>query len=146
MANERWAGQMESRDFEIITLDWVRLPIDEVGPDQPGLYQVYGDSAIYGRDCLLYVGQASSLAVRVDQHLTVSPVTRVNNRGIRVALCDRTLLDVAESILIATHKPSMNAEYIHQPKAPEATCRPYLIQNHGDRGALTLQVTNSYWV
>lgn len=137
---------MATSEFEIVTLDWVRLPDGEVGPDHAGLYQVYGDSAIYGRDCLLYIGQASSLATRIDQHLTVSPVTRVNNRSIRVAACDSELLDVAESILIATHKPSMNAEYIHQPKAPEATCRPYLIQNHGDRGALTLQVTNSYWV
>ncbi len=136
---------MDLAEFAIITLDWIRLPEGELGPEVPGVYQVYGDSAIYGRDCLLYIGQAGSLAGRLAQHFSVSPVTRVNNRHVRVAKCDRQLLDVAESILIATHKPSMNAEYIHAPKSPEATARHFLIQNHGERGALTLQVTNSYW-
>lgn len=133
-------------DFEVVTLDWECLPGGEVGPDVSGVYQVYGDSPIYGRDCLLYIGQARSLASRLAQHLNVSPVTRVNNRSLRIARCDEVLLDVAESILIATHKPSMNAEYVHSPKSPEATRRPYLVQNHGERGVLTLQVTNSYWL
>ncbi len=137
---------MASREFEIITLEWQCLADGELGPREPGLYQIYGDSAVYGRDCLLYIGQAGSLATRLDQHLAISPVTRVNNRSIRIARCGPALLDVAESILITTHKPSMNAEYIHAPKSPEATSRPFLVENHGDRGSLTLQVTNSYWV
>lgn len=137
---------MALTEFEVVTLEWRRLGGDEVGPRESGLYQIYGDSAIYGRDCLLYIGQSGSLQARLGQHFTVSPVTRVNNRSIRVAPCDPELMDIAESILIATHKPSMNAEYLHTPKGPEATSRPILVQNHGDRGALTLQVTNSYWL
>lgn len=137
---------MASINFEIIALDWERLADGDVGPPAPSIYQVYGDSPIYGRDCLLYIGQASSLASRLGQHFTVSPITRVNGRGVRVARCGLKLLDVAESILIATHKPSMNSEHINGPKSPEATARPFLVQNHGERGALTLQVTNSYWL
>lgn len=133
-------------EFEVVTLEWRRLLENESGPAEPGLYQIYGDSALYGRDVLLYIGQAGSLVARLAQHFSLSPVTRVNNVCVRVAPCEPQLLDVAESILIATHKPSMNAEYIHTPKMPEAVERPYLIQNHGERGALSLQVTNSYWV
>ncbi len=139
-------GGVVSINFEIITLDWERLADGDMGPSASGIYQVYGDSPIYGRDCLLYIGQASSLASRLRQHFTTSPITRVNGRGVRIARCSLELLDIAESILIATHKPSMNSEYINGPKSPEATTRPFLVQNHGDRGVLTLQVTNSYWL
>lgn len=137
---------MSSIGFEVVTLDWRRLADGESGPAHSGVYQIYGDSPIYGRDCLLYIGQSHSLAARLLKHFSSSPVTRVNNASVRVAPCDEDALDVTESILIATHKPSMNAEYLHTPKVPEAISRPFLIENHGDRGALTLQVTNSYWV
>jgi hypothetical protein len=136
---------VEEKAFRVLTLDWRRLGDGEPIPAEPGLYQLYGDSLLYGRDVLLYIGQAGSLASRLGPELVNSRMIRVNNLSVRVALCDRELLDVAESVLIANHKPSMNAEYVHSPKSPEATERLYLVQNHGDRGALTLQVTNSYW-
>lgn len=136
---------MEEMAFRVLTLDWRRLADAEPAPDRPGVYQIYGDSLLYGRDALLYVGQASSLATRLGPEMMNSRMVRLNNKHIRIAPCERELLDVAESILIANHKPSMNSEYVHSPKSPEATELLYLIQNHGDRGSLTLQVTNSYW-
>jgi len=42
-----------------------------------------------------------------------------------------------------TEASSMNSEYLNMPSVDDER---YMIQNHGERGVLMLQVTNSYWV
>ena len=133
----------KSKTFQIITLDWVVTDSIAGFPDKSGVYQVYGDSSIYGTSCLLYIGQSKNLAARRQQHENDSPISYQNNVSFRYALCDIELLDIAESLLISTHKPSMNGMNLKEPCERSVL---YMVQNHGERGVLTLQVTNSYWV
>jgi excinuclease UvrABC nuclease subunit len=129
--------------FEIITLEWEKAAQVSDLPDRSGIYQVYGDSPVYGPSSLLYIGQADNLKTRLKSHLGGGALSFQNNTTVRYAACDEPELTTAESILIATHKPSMNSAYIN---APSQTTRLVMIQNHGERGVLTLQVTNSHWV
>ena len=132
----------ESTTFRVITLNWKHAEAEGF-PSTSGIYQAYGDSPIYGVSCLLYIGQSRNLQSRLHQHEKDSPLTSQNNKSYRYAACAIEMLDIAESILIAAHKPSLNAEYL---KSPSETAIRYMVQNHGERGVLSLQVTNSYWV
>jgi hypothetical protein len=135
---------MEELTFKVITLHWEILDLNSDLTTDSGIYQIYGDSPLYGTNVLLYIGQAHNIQKRINEHkASGSVIARQSNLSIRVAKIDKTLLDIAESILIATHKPSINSEYLNM---PSDTKQLYMIQNHGERGALTLQVTNSYWV
>ena len=154
---------MNEQTFKVVTLNWERLdvniqhlpsggidkfkfPIGEIS----GLYQVYGAS-IYGLDSLLYIGQTKNLNKRLSQHLFGDTmISRQQNLSIRYALVDADqsanvsvdeMLDITESINIATHKPCLNSQSIVTPY----TKGLYLVQNHGERGVLNLQITNSYW-
>jgi hypothetical protein len=144
---------MDEITFEVVTLEWerVQLParstwpgIEGIPDDVAGLYQVYGHSPVYGPHSLLYIGQGDPVKRRLEQHFSAdSALSRQQWLSLRWARLDAGLLDAVESILIANHKPSFNSEYIN---APCMTDRPVMVQNHGERGALILQVTNSYWL
>lgn len=145
--------------FRIITLDWMFTVPERKGfadysfnvPDKSGLYQIYGWSETYGENALLYIGKAVSLKTRLDQHLNQdSSISRQQALSIRYAVykvneAEKGLfnLEALESILIAVHKPSMNSQNINSLRSIK---EPVLIQNHGERGALNIQITNSYWV
>jgi len=140
--------------FKIITLDW-KLTVPEKKafakyllnvPEEPGLYQIYGWSETYGENALLYIGKANNLKTRLSQHFNEdSSISRQQTLLIRYAEVEEKLfnLEALESILIAVHKPSMNSQNINSLRNIK---EPVLIQNHGERGALNIQITNSYWV
>ena len=54
-------------------------------------------------------------------------------------------LEVPESILIASHKPSYNKEFIHD-LPQKAKQHKIIIINNGDNGDLKTCCTNFWWV
>jgi len=136
-------------EFEVITLDWKIIKdvedIKNLSPDS-GVYQIYGDSPIYGRDTLLYIGKASNFKNRVNGHISniESFITRQPNINFRFAKVELNLLSIVEQILIVMHKPSFNSANIIEISS-KAKQKGYYIQNHGKRGLLHLEVTNFYF-
>jgi hypothetical protein len=111
------------------------------------LYQIYGDSHIYGRDTLLYIGKTDrAIGVRLSEHLK-SFFKFANNLSVSVGQLEIPLknLEVPESILIANHKPSFNKEYIHD-ISTEAKSYKIIIINNGDNYMLKTCCTNYWWV
>jgi hypothetical protein len=137
---------MESIKFEIVTLNWIEADF-KLFPSTPGLYQIYGDSPLYGKDTLLYIGQAMNLKHRSYSHFTSerSFIGRQPNKTCRYAELDDELLDLVEQTLIVMHKPSFNSCNIID-VGPEIKASPIYIQNHGERGMLNLEVTNFYFL
>lgn len=132
--------------FEVITLNWIIADFKSF-PISSGVYQIYGDSPLYGKDTLLYIGQASSLRHRSYSHITSnnSFIGRQPNKSCRYAEVNDELLDIVEQTLIVMHKPSFNSTNIIS-VGPEIKKRPVYIQNHGERGMLNLEVTNYYFL
>lgn len=136
-------------NFEIVTLDWEKV-IDKNTeiPKQSGVYQIYGDSPIYGQNQLLYIGKADNLFNRiVSGHNTNenSFITRQPNISYRFALVPVELNQIIEEILIAMHKPSFNTMSMIQ---INSKCKEYpiYIQNQNERGMLHLELTNFYFL
>jgi excinuclease UvrABC nuclease subunit len=152
---------MKALTFNIITLEWrkfdgnithsssgLECDLSKI-PDCTGLYQIYGASS-YGLDSLLYIGKSKNLKSRLTEHLFKDTmISRQQNLSIRYAcVCskeypeiDKTL-EAVETINIAIHKPCLNSQSVSKPYNKSL----YLVQNHGERGILNLQITNSYWV
>lgn len=112
------------------------------------LYQLYGDSHIYGRDVLLYIGISNRAERRLTQHLK-GVFGFVNNLSVSIGyLRDYNgNLEIPESILIANHKPSFNKEFIHDisPKAKE-NGQKIIIINNDNNLMLKTSCTNFWWV
>ena len=112
------------------------------------LYQLYGDSHLYGRDVLLYIGKTNrKVEERLSEHIK-SVFGFVNNLSISVGKIINypvESLEVPESILIANHKPSFNKEYIHL-LADGAANNKIIIINNGHCLSLKSSCTNYWWV
>ncbi|MCW8331744.1 hypothetical protein MD588_23365 [Photobacterium sp. SDRW27] len=102
--------------------------------DDYGLYQIYGAHPVYGTDVLLYIGKASSqtLGVRISQHEKWlynqdSENIRVytGHLGGNVDISNEewaNQIDIAEKLLIFTHKPAYNSSNINSiPDIPVET-------------------------
>jgi excinuclease UvrABC nuclease subunit len=143
----------ETKTFVIVTLEWKKVSIENFEhavPSSSGLYQIYGWSETYGENALLYVGKSNNLNERLKQHINKdTALSRQQGLSIRYALHEGLetengkSLEALESILIAVHKPSMNTQNINSLRHTDYYV---LVQNHGERGALNIQITNSYWV
>lgn len=133
--------------FELIRLDWKRIDdLNTFNVNESGVYQIYGDSPIYGTNTLLYIGRASKLKNRIiDAHNSnqESFITRQPNISFRYAICDK--YKIAEEILIVMHKPSFNSKSIINISI-DAREKLFYLQNHGERGMLHLEVTNYYFL
>jgi excinuclease UvrABC nuclease subunit len=134
---------MQSQSFTVITLEWINDLAQNPFPPRSGIYQIYGNSPIYGFKCLLYIGKAKNLQTRTHDHEIKGAISLINGKSYSYAECPEDQLTQVESILIATHKPSYNSQCIN---TPSNTDTPVMVQNHGERGALVLQVTNSHWL
>lgn len=132
--------------FEIITLEWKQVEEIEELPEEPGLYQIYGTSPVYGMNTLLYIGQAEDLKRRVPDHFDEkSTIGRQPSKTCRYTKLETELLTAVEDILIVMHKPSFNSSrLINVSKMTKEI--PLYIQNHGDRGMLNLETTNYYFI
>ncbi|TOJ70114.1 hypothetical protein CGI34_06645 [Vibrio parahaemolyticus] len=113
-----------------IHIDWVgAYTLEEVreltNSDDYGIYQIYGTHPIYGSDVLLYIGKADrqTLGVRIPQHEKWAYTSDVNNikvytghLGSNEDVTDEEwsrLIDIAERLLIFTHKPAFNSSSIN---------------------------------
>lgn len=132
------------REFRTVELKWTKIEeVEARVVDYPCVYQVYGDSQIYGKNVLVYIGQASYGGHRISQHLDRrTPIHNLPNPSSRVAACPAELLTEVESTLIAMHKPSRNSEFIMTAVRRDP---PLLIFNLGEKGDLELLCTNMYW-
>jgi excinuclease UvrABC nuclease subunit len=136
------------KNLEITSLNWINCGNDlEKLPKVSGIYQIYGDSPIYGQNVLLYIGKSINIVHRINVHEKDSgdPVTRQPNRSFRYALLDESKLSEIEDILIVMHKPSFNSSQMKD-VGEKAKSKFIYIQNHGERGMLHLEVTNFYFV
>jgi hypothetical protein len=113
------------------------------------LYQIYGDHHIYGRNTLLYIGRAGNADARIKTHLEKSFFQFVNNCSVSIGTIkpddDLDVLEMAESILIASHKPSLNKEFIHD-IAAKAKEHKIIVINNGNNEMLKTCCTNYWWV
>ena len=113
-----------------IHIDWIGgHTLEEVkkltAGDDYGLYQIYGTHPIYGSDVLLYIGKAEqqTLGVRIQQHEKWAYTSDANNirvytghLGANTEVSDEEwtkLIDIAERLLIYTHKPAYNSSNIN---------------------------------
>lgn len=137
---------MEKVQFIKITLDWIKADY-EAFPNESGVYQIYGSSPLYGIDTLLYIGQATNLRNRMQQHLgdKTNVIGRQANLSCRYAKIDDVFLDIVEQTLIVMYKPSFNSIGLKDIK-PSVKQERYYIQNHGERGMLNFENTNYYFV
>ncbi len=160
-------------EFEIVSIDWSdsAIKIQDVFKKETTtaelrnfkdktdcLYQVYGDSIIYGRDKLLYIGLTSNLSRRTNSHLETdfSRITNfslllgeirwntLSNEKFKEAGNRGESLKILESILITYAKPSYNSDNIKD-IYPKSRNYNILIQNHGNRRDLPLECSNSWW-
>ncbi len=142
-------------EFKIIKVNWLEKKVyDLKSIDQESnfdncLYQAYGDSPIYGRDALLYIGQTNNFKRRTVEHLK-SDFDRINNLSLIVGELDTTIpisdaLDICESLLITMLKPSYNSSNIKDTGARAKQSEKYLILNLNNRGVLPLEVSNYWW-
>ena len=110
------------------------------------LYQLYGDHHIYGQDTLLYIGKTVCADSRMRAHLN-GVFGYVNNLSVSIGVLEdyEGPLEIPESILIASHKPSYNKEFIHDlPR--EAKQRKIIVINNGHHAMLKACCLNFWWV
>ncbi len=111
------------------------------------LYQIYGDSPIYGRNTLLYIGKTIRPKNRTIEHLKTD-FGRINNISISFGLVEESdvhILSIAESLLVTMLKPSYNSSNIKDSNILVKGNTKYIILNKGSRGVLPLEVTNIWW-
>jgi hypothetical protein len=121
------------------------LSLDEVlkRPDK-GLYQVYGQHAVFGRGALLYVGMTDkqSFGARFKQHrdrwLKYEADVEIRVGVIRDGHSVKFLADV-EALTIWWHSPPYNSTSIWQYKRD-----PLRVQNWEQRGSLHPEYS-SHW-
>jgi hypothetical protein len=138
-------------DFLISDVHTAKFDLSEIPDKQNVLYQIYGDSPIYGSETLLYVGKTiRPVKERIQKHLDTN-FNRIINFSIRVGEFDfqqtdniEDILNITETILITMLKPSYNAQNLKD-IINIAQNTPYLILNKGNRGLLPLEVSNIWW-
>lgn len=146
-------------EFKIIKVNWLEKTIyshesllNELN-NENCLYQAYGDSPIYGRDVLLYIGQTNNFIRRTEEHLKTD-FNRINNLSIIIGELDyldlnknqiKNALDISESLLITMLKPSYNSANIKDTSKLLKLEDKYIILNLNNRGSIPLEVTNYWW-
>lgn len=119
-----------------------------------GVYQIYGTHPVYENDVLLYIGKAEyqTLGKRILQENWMY-TNDSNNHKIYVGRLhgDQPLndemwskyIDLAERLLIYTHKPAYNARSISS--FPDKELQNIHILNWGDHRALLPEVSGLRW-
>jgi hypothetical protein len=147
-------------DKKIIHIDWDGpYDFDQVKAKTEqfhdfGIYQIYGHHAVYGADCLLYIGKAEfqTFGVRLSQdrewedNYAVSDQKNISVYLGRLAGAFApddeewsSQIDIVEKMLICTHSPARNASNIHSLNI--AKCRDVHILNWGAHRSLLPEVS-----
>lgn len=140
----QWEGSYQLKDLP-------HLMNDEI---DYGIYQIYGTHTVYGNDVLLYIGKADyqTLGKRISQENWLY-TNDSNNHKIYIGRLhgDQPLndeiwskyIDLAERLLIYTHKPAYNAKSISS--FPDKELQLIHILNWGDHRALLPEVSGLRW-
>ena len=119
-----------------------------------GIYQIYGTHPVYGSDVLLYIGKADyqTLGKRISQENWLY-TNDSNNHKIYIGRLHgiqptneelwSTYIDLAERLLIYSHKPAYNARSIAS--FPEKELQLIHILNWGDHRSLLPEVSGLRW-
>ena len=152
------------KEFEIIAINWLppmhiaydtyleakTINLNKLENSKNCLYQAYGDSMIYGKNKLLYIGKATDFISRLNNHITTD-FNRILNLTITIGKFDKDitieehLLEMIENILICYVKPSYNSASLKDIHLPSKKT-PILILNKGNRGSLPLECSNYWWL
>ncbi|MBC5852933.1 hypothetical protein H8Q88_18790 [Vibrio metschnikovii] len=124
-------GRYKSKEVSVqIHIDWSgSYTLDELkgltSSSDYGIYQIYGTHPVYGSDVLLYIGKADyqTLGVRIPQHDKWAYTSDVNNIRVYIGRLGSNLqvsesewsklIDLAERLLIYTHKPAYNSSCLN---------------------------------
>lgn len=138
----------KSVKYQEIVIDWSGLKDlkeSTILGEKDVLYQIYGNSHIYGLNTLLYIGKTNQMAKsRLAQHIK-GVFGYCHDLKFSVGTVGHNKLEVPESILIANHKPCFNKEYIHT-LDPDAMKHKIIIINNGNHLMLKNSCTNFWWV
>ena len=116
-----------------------------------GLYQIYGDHAIYGRDTLLYIGKTKrAIAERFREHSDWLPYEQSSAKIYLGRLGDNKyektekdkMIGMAESLLIYYCAPSYNARGISY-KSLEGI-DDLIVLNYGSKAMLPYELSTLY--
>ncbi|MDK1286379.1 hypothetical protein [Pseudoalteromonas umbrosa] len=132
---------------------------EDVPPDiinSHGVYQIYGEHPIYGRDVLLYIGQtaptennARGFGLRLKEHFRGRFWSHCN-LTVRFGRCyideneiyDKDKILVIESLLIACNMPALNREYLDGAKK---SSEHYIVRNWDFKGSIAAECSSIYW-
>ena len=156
------------KEVKIIHLLWKEFNWDdteltkiEMGKKH-GIYQIYGDHPIYGKDTLLYIGKTKKGTYLkrlfnhqdfIDTHLTkftkVHLSNFLKNNDVKSKNLDEHI-DLVEKLLINSHCPAYNSSGIKGVMNEETFKQELLILNWGERGQLLPEVSSlrysyHYW-
>lgn len=149
---------MKTEDIRLLRIDWAGPEAVDVvcgraeTGDCYGVYQIYGEHPVFGRDSLLYIGRARERTFqrRLEEHQRdwLSQEEGVTVRLGRLRQGDygrgpgwQKLVEEAEALLIYWHAPPYNSANINR-----YTGRPLCIQNAGRRGSLAIELTSMWSV
>jgi hypothetical protein len=111
------------------------------------IYQAYGNSPIYGRDVLLYIGISNDFIRRKNEHIDFE---KIENLSFRIGSIEflnrekRRILEICESIIITMMKPSYNSRNIKDINK-NAKSKKYIVFNKEEKGDLPLEISNIWW-
>lgn len=152
--------KMLKTEFTVVKISWgekIRITKDldfVLGGVENCIYQAYGDSPIYGRDVLLYIGKTKRDIIHRTQEHIHSDFERILNLHLIIGTIEEPFLkavgpekaiSICESLLITMMKPSYNSFNIKDTGAHLKGEEKYLLCNHGNRGDLPLEVSNVWW-
>ncbi|MCO5239538.1 MAG: hypothetical protein M9904_05735 [Chitinophagaceae bacterium] len=160
----------------IIPIVWEKIPFDTTTAlgkkSDSGLYQIYGRHNAYGRDSLLYIGQAGVFSQRLlyeerffkdflettaePDSVRIGRIVKANSKKSETIPEENNpvwndLINWAEKLLIATHTPAFNSQLDHKLYGILDNWindkKHIVVLNFGDRGCLLPEVStfrNSY--
>ncbi|MBM4763099.1 hypothetical protein [Bacillus sp. B15-48] len=151
---------MQKRTLKLIHIDWqgpfslnqLNLLTDD--SNDYGIYQIYGNHLVYGKDVLLYIGKADQQTIgkRVSQEnwWNTNDSKRLKIYVGRIAgeytPEDNTWskeIDLAEKLLINVHKPAYNSKSLSS--IPDVELQDIHILNWGDHRDLLPEISGLRW-
>lgn len=161
-------------NIKVINITWEKILFnqDEINKHNntidAGLYQIYGQHPAYGKDALLYIGQASNFASRLNNRsefiescsiptsIRLGRITNSTdpNHSSNTPIDKKwEIINIAEKILIKSHTPAFNKQEnsgLFSPELKEFKGQHYIILNWEDYGDLlpeisTLKFSYCFW-
>ena len=170
--------QIETVNINCINITWETIDFNDekikeikINKINFGFYQIYGHHPAYGKDALLYIGQASDFFTRLNKRfeflescatptsIKLGRITTsrksIDESNVNTPFCDfdrNELINTIETILIKTHTPAFNKTHNSSMFSKEGiNNKHYIILNWEDFGDLlpeisTLRFSHRFWL